>query len=45
MRGASGVAGAMERTPRVFEKGGQGTESQGGGSEVTGAGLKVLSEM
>lgn len=39
------MAGAMERTPRVFEKGGQGTESQGGGSEVTGAGLKVLSEM
>lgn len=34
MRRASGVAGAMERTPGMFGEGGKGTESQLGGEEI-----------
>ena len=40
MRRASGVAGALERTPGVFEEVGHGAEYQGCGSEVIWARVK-----
>lgn len=40
MRRASGVAGALERTPGVFEEVGHKAEYQGCGSEVIWARVK-----